>query len=374
MSTTVVTTPSGAIDAWPSFDLDPQLAATAPPEARGLERDEVRLLVATPFGTRHARFCDLPDQLAAGDLLVVNTSSTLPAAVDVRRADDTLAVVHVAGPHPTDPDRWLVELRHPDGRGPIADARLGEVVTLPAGGRLQLSTPFPPSQADEPHPPSSNGSTERTPHRRVWTATTSPPSVLYEELRRSGRPIAYGHTDERWPLRFYQTVFGRVPGSAEMPSASRPFSPATVLELVTAGVDIAPIILHAGLSSLERGEPPLPERFEVPAATARRIEQTRDAGGRIVAAGTSVVRAVESVVALDGSVGAAAGWTDLLLGPDRPARVVDGLLTGWHEPDASHLELLEAVAGRRPVRDAYRTALLDGYRWHEFGDSCLLLP
>lgn len=356
MSVTMAATASDPIHAWPSFELDPQLAATAPPEARGLERDEVRLLVATPAQMLHARFNDLPQQLTAGDLLVVNTSAALPAAVDAERADGRLVAVHVAGPHPIDADRWLVELRRPDGQGPVTDARHGEAVSLPGGGRLELSAPFTSQR------------------RRVWTATTDAPPTLDDVLRGAGRPITYAHSQERWPLRFYQTVFGRTPGSAEMPSAARPFSPTTVLELVAAGVEIAPVVLHAGLSSLERGEPPLPERFEVPATTARRIEQARHAGGRIVGAGTSVVRAVESVVARDGSVGAAAGWTDLLLGPERPARIVDGLLTGWHEPDASHLDLLEAVAGRDLVRSAYRAALLDGYRWHEFGDSCLLLP
>jgi S-adenosylmethionine:tRNA ribosyltransferase-isomerase len=193
-------------------------------------------------------------------------------------------------------------------------------------------------------------------------------------LASSGRPIAYDYVPRHWPLASYQTVFAREPGSAEMPSAGRPFTDRLLTDLVTRGVALAPVLLHTGVSSLERGEPPLPEWFRVPAATARLVESTRRAGGRIVAVGTTVTRALESVAAADGSVAAGEGWTDLVLGPDRPARVVDGLVTGWHEPGASHLLLLEAVAGARLVQSAYLAAASAGYLWHEFGDSALLLP
>ncbi len=358
---------------WPSFELDPERAATSPPETRGLEPDEVRLLVAAPHGTTHARVRDLPGQLDPGDLLLVNVSATVAAAVDGRREDRSPTAVHVAGPHPTAADRWIVELRRADGHGPVGDVRAGELVSLPHGRRLQLHAPYPDGQLDAP--PVTGRPDGRLPHpSRLWTATAEVGEPLPRYLDRVGRPVAYAHTPERWPLRTYQTVFGRIPGSAEMASASRPFTPRLVVDLVAAGVAIAPVLLHAGLSSPERGEPPTPEQFEVSAATARRVEQARSDGGRVIAVGTTAVRAIESVVTADGRVGPAAGWTELLLGPGRPARVVDGLLTGWHEPEASHLDLLEAVAGRELVRSAYETALLDGYRWHEFGDSCLLLP
>ena len=356
---------------WPSFELDPERAATSPPEARGLEPDEVRLLVATRDATTHARLRDLPGRLDAGDLLLVNVSATVPAAIDGHRSNASPVTVHVAGPDPTAADRWLVELRRSDGRGPVADARAGEVVALPDGGQLEL---LAPGSASGHHTAEvvDTRRAARTP--RIWTATAHLDEPLSSYLERLGRPVTYAHAPERWPLRIYQTVFGRIPGSAEMASASRPFTERLVVDLVTAGVAIAPVVLHAGLSSPERGEPPMPERFEVPAATARRVEHTRRDGGRLIAVGTTAVRAIESVVSFDGGLGPAAGWTDLVLGHDRPTRVVDGLLTGWHEPEASHLDLLEAVAGRELVRSAYETALLDGYRWHEFGDSCLLLP
>jgi S-adenosylmethionine:tRNA ribosyltransferase-isomerase len=193
-------------------------------------------------------------------------------------------------------------------------------------------------------------------------------------LGRHGRPIRYGYVPRSWPLSSYQTVFARRPGSAEMASAARPFSTALVTALVSAGFAIAPITLHAGVSSAEPGEPPVAEQFDVPPATARLVNLTRASGGRVVAVGTTATRALESAADSDGIVRAARGWTDLVLGPDRPPRVVDGLITGWHDAGASHLLLLEAVAGPALVAAAYREAIGNGYLWHEFGDSALLLP
>jgi S-adenosylmethionine:tRNA ribosyltransferase-isomerase len=159
-----------------------------------------------------------------------------------------------------------------------------------------------------------------------------------------------------------------------MSSAGRPFTTQVVTDLVTRGVAVAPIVLHTGVSSQEPGEPPQPERFRVPAATARLVNSTRQAGGRVIAVGTTVTRALESAADADGTVRERHGWTDLVLGPDRPARVVTGLVTGWHAPGASHLALLAAVAGGALVERAYAEAVRFCYQWHEFGDSCLLLP
>ncbi|MGH2996466.1 MAG: S-adenosylmethionine:tRNA ribosyltransferase-isomerase, partial [Gaiellaceae bacterium] len=143
---------------------------------------------------------------------------------------------------------------------------------------------------------------------------------------------------------------------------------------IARGVAIAPLVLHTGVSSLEEDEPPYPERFSVPAATARLVTATRRWGGRVIAVGTTVVRALETVSGPDGSLEPGAGWTRLVVTPERGVRAVDGILTGWHEPRASHLLMLEAVAGRELVRRSYRAALECGYLWHEFGDVHLVLP
>jgi S-adenosylmethionine:tRNA ribosyltransferase-isomerase len=196
-------------------------------------------------------------------------------------------------------------------------------------------------------------------------------------LRRYGRPIRYAYTERDQPLSAYQTVFALPSadgaGSAEMPSAARPFTPRLVAELVSRGVQFAPLTLHTGVASAEAHEPPYPERFAVPETSARLVNAARAGGGRVVAVGTTAVRAVESAVGADGVVRACAGWTDLVVTPERGVRVVDGLLTGLHEPEASHLLMLEAVAGRAAVERGYEEALAGRLLWHEFGDVHLLL-
>jgi S-adenosylmethionine:tRNA ribosyltransferase-isomerase len=349
------------------FELPDELSATGPPEARGLARDEVRLLVADGRRpVRHARFRELDRHLRPGDLLVVNTSATVSAAVDGTRFGTGRrilpTVVHVATS--LDDGRWVVELRSaPDGSRPVLDARPGERIRLPDGATLTLLGPHREPAAG-PDAVGGDGV-------RLWRAATL--ADLGGVLRRHGRPIRYGYVDGEWPLSAYQTVFAREPGSAEMPSAGRPFTAELVTRLVTAGVLVAPVVLHTGVSSLESHEPPPAERFAVPAATAALVNWTRGRGGRVIAVGTTVTRALESAAADDGTVTAQASWTDLVLGPHRPARVLDGLVTGLHAPGASHLLLLEAVAGARVVRQAYDAALERRYLWHEFGDTSLLL-
>lgn len=197
------------------------------------------------------------------------------------------------------------------------------------------------------------------------------PELSY--LAAHGRPIRYPYVTRDWPIDAYRTVFGAEPGSAEMPSAARPFTPGVVVELVRRGVAIAPIVLHTGVSSLEGHEAPYPERYRVPRSTAALVNATRAGGGRVVAVGTTVVRSLETTTDERSVTHPGEGWTELVVTPARGVRAVDGLLTGWHEPTASHLWMLEAVAGVPVIRTAYEAALAEGYRWHEFGDSHLLL-
>jgi S-adenosylmethionine:tRNA ribosyltransferase-isomerase len=128
------------------------------------------------------------------------------------------------------------------------------------------------------------------------------------------------------------------------------------------------------VASPEASEPPYPERYRVPAPTARLVNVTRADGGRVVAIGTTVVRALETVADRRGEVHPGEGWTELIVTPERGVRAVDGLLTGWHEPEASHLAMLEAVAGRELLERSYAAGLAEGYLWHEFGDVHLVLP
>jgi S-adenosylmethionine:tRNA ribosyltransferase-isomerase len=339
------------------FTLPEGAEAAEPPERRGVPRDGVRLLVARPGGVAHHRFRDLPGLLREGDLLVVNTSATIPAALDGLRADGRPAVVHVAAP--LDDGAWVVEPRRPDGGGPETSVRAGERIRVSGGAVVRLDAPYP----DPGAPPG-----------RLWRATVHPPAGAVEYLTAHGRPIAYAHLRGDVTLDELQNVYATRPGSAEMPSAGRPFTAPLLVALMARGVAVAPVTLHAGVSSHELHEAPAPERLRVPAATARLVAATRDGGGRVVAVGTTVARALETAVDDHGDPAPRHGWTDLVLGPGRPARIVDGLVTGLHPPEASHLLLLEAVAGRPLVEAAYAEAVAAGYRWHEFGDSMLLLP
>jgi len=348
-----------------NFDLPAAAEAREPAEARGLPRDAVRLMVSRQRAqtVTHHRFTELPSALLPGDLLVVNTSRTLPAAV---RTDGI--EVHFSGQLPD--GAWLAEFRQPAGKAsiPRATVAAGQVIGLPGRASLRVLRPA---------------------GARLWQVRASVAVVPY--LLRHGFPIRYGYAaDGQWPLAAYQTVFGTAPGSAEMPSAARPFTPGLVTELVARGVAIAPVTLHCGVSSLEAGEEPYPEWFEVPPATARLVNLTRQCGGRVIAAGTTVVRALESAVAgfpppgtpappprsglPAATVAPRAGWTSHVVTTDTGVRVVDGLLTGMHEPRSSHLRMLAAFHRDDLLARCYDQALAQGYLWHEFGDVHLLLP
>jgi S-adenosylmethionine:tRNA ribosyltransferase-isomerase len=336
-----------------AFQLPQALEATAPPEARGLDRDQVRLMVAErgSGSIEHAQFRDLPWFLGPGDLIVVNTSATLPAALPAAREDGSETMLHVAtqAPHMPGDRWWVVELRE------AGHVQVGERVAVGGDATFEIAAPYA-------------GGT------RLWLARFAGDEPLPAHLNRYGRPIRYPYVPQQWPLADYQTVFALQPGSAEMPSAGRPFSSGLITRLVARGVLVAPLVLHTGVSSPERHEPPYPERYVVPGTTAAVVNHVRSRGGRVIAVGTTVVRALETAAAPDGTVAGSEGWTGLVITPERGLHAVDGLITGWHEPDASHLQLLEAAAGEPLLRRCYDEALAAGYLWHEFGDSHLILP
>ncbi|MEA3055029.1 MAG: S-adenosylmethionine:tRNA ribosyltransferase-isomerase [Actinomycetota bacterium] len=350
-----------------AFALPPELEASAPAEARGMTRDAVRMLVAYggtgepgPSGRLsgklvHSTFALLPRFLEPGDLVVVNTSGTIPAAVDGHAPDGTPVAVHLST-H-LDGNRWVVEPRRPDGGATARwdDSDPPRTVVLGDGASLHLVERYLGSS-------------------RLWIAALSLPQPALTWLAAHGHAIRYGYVDRAWPVTTYQNVYSTEPGSAEMPSAGRPFTPEVITRLVAKGVDVAPLVLHTGVASLEADELPYPERVKVPRTTADRVNHTRAAGGRVIAIGTTVVRALESAADTDGVARELDGWTDLVITPERGVRVVDGLLTGWHEPEASHLLMLEAIAGRAVLEASYDASLAEGYLWHEFGDVHLLLP
>jgi S-adenosylmethionine:tRNA ribosyltransferase-isomerase len=420
---------AGFVDGLGDWELPPELEAVAPPEERGRSgRDDVRLMVARRQGltVSHHAFRELPHLLEPGDVLVVNTSATLPAAVDGRVTDTCErraeaqrsgaeaervsecerraeaqrsgaeaergsecerraeaqrsgaeaergsecepVVVHFSTRRSD--SEWVVELRTPDGRGSTRQrtvasdgAREEVTVRLTGGARLTLVAPV------------SAAGREGMPQARLWRAYFGATDPL-AYLARYGRPIRYSYTDADRDLTAYQTVFAEPSpraGSAEMPSAARPFTADLVTRLVSRGVQVVPLTLHTGVASVESHEPPYAEWFEVPEPTARVVNAARAAGSRVVAVGTTAVRALESAADASGVVRPRSGWTEVVITPERGVRVVDGLVTGFHEPRASHLLMLEAVAGRALLDRSYAEALREGYLWHEFGDLHLIL-
>jgi S-adenosylmethionine:tRNA ribosyltransferase-isomerase len=317
------------------------LEAHEPPPVR----DEVKLMVAHPGRPLvHSHFRDLPNHLRAGDLLIVNASATIPAALPARRASGERVDLHISTTQ--DDGRHVVELRR---NGRRAKGRR-ETLTLPGNATATLEAPYL--------------------GHRLWIATLDLPSDLLTYLHTHGAPIRYAHEPDPHPLEDHQTIFATEPGSAEMPSAGRPFTRRVLEDLRHHGISVQRITLHTGVSSQERGERPYPERYAVSKHTAARINART---GRVIAVGTTVVRALETVTDDRGVVRPGAGWTNLMVTPDDPPKLVDGLLTGWHEPDASHLLLLEAIAGRPLLERSYAAARDHGYRWHEFGDVHLIL-
>jgi len=348
------------------FSLPPELEASAPPEARGLRRDQVRLMISN-YSTdevKHTRFYHLDKYLSAGDVLVINTSRTRNAALMASRTDGSALELHLST-H-IDEDLWTVEVRSMDEAGKtkhLDDAREGEILSLPGMATAVLQRPYVSDCSDN-----------SAPSETLWLAKLGFPIPVEEHLTRYGFPIRYNYVKEKWPLSFYQTVYATESGSAEMPSAGRPFTPRLLKRLESKGIQIAPLILHTGISNIETHEPPYKEFYRVPSGTARMVNEARASGHRVIAVGTTAIRGLETVTNGDGQTHAGEGWTCLVITPRRGLRAVDALLTGMHEPEASHLAILEALAGLPHLKVAYDEALRKGYLWHEFGDLHLIMP
>jgi len=345
-----------------AFTLSSELEAGEPPEARGLSRDEVRLMVSHIATNQvvHTRFRHIADFLEPGDVLVINTSGTLNAALPATRSDGTHCELHLSTHLPA--NLWVVEMRacqdnQEKTTTPFYDIKPGESFALPEGARVTLHTPYARGQS-----------------RRLWVSSLDLPGPLHPYLDQHGFPIRYSYVKEGWPLSYYQTVYATEMGSAEMPSAGRAFTPELLTRLIARGIQIAPLLLHTGVASTEQKEGVYEEYYRVPEPTARLINTARLAHQRVIAVGTTVVRALETVTDTSGITHPDEGWTDILITPHRGIRSVNGMLTGLHEPLSTHLAMLETLTGRAHLEITYREALKEGYLWHEFGDLHLILP
>lgn len=351
------------------FELPGNLEASEPPEARGLQRDEVGLMVSymATDSIIHTQFRNITDYLKAGDVLVINTSGTMNAALNgTRQADNQPFKIHLSTQLPA--NLWSVEVRQSNAEKhstrPYYSGKSGEVYDLPNGASLTLLTPHRAEQRQGRH------------SVRLWIATFSPPyeTNLQDYLAEFGFPIRYSYVKQDWSNDYYQTVYATEMGSAEMPSAGRAFSTEVITKLVAKGVQIVPLILHTGVASLEEHEPPFEEYYRVPIETARIVTEARKTGNRVIAVGTTVVRALETVTQVDNITYPGEGWTDTIITPARGIQAVNGMLTGLHEPKATHLAMLEALTEIAHLQKTYQVALDRGYLWHEFGDLHLILP
>jgi S-adenosylmethionine:tRNA ribosyltransferase-isomerase len=358
---------AAAADSTLDFELPHELEAGEPPEARGLERDDVRLMVSyrSTDHIEHLRFHDLPRVLTAGDLVVINTSGTLNAALPATRADGTALVLHLSTHLPA--DLWIVEVREPGGTATrqFLQAEAGERLRLPAGGSATLLVPYL-------HGTTADSKVARG--TRLWIARLQLPRELQQYLAAYGSPIRYGYVKQDWPSQYYQTVYATEMGSAEMPSAGRAFTPRLITQMVAHGIQFAPLLLHTGVASLEDHEAPYEEFYRVPLATSQAVNAAHAAGRRVIAVGTTVVRALETVTDSGRITHPGEGWTRLVITPERPIVAVDGMLSGLHEPRATHLAMLAALVGLPHLRRVYTAAIREGYLWHEFGDLHLMLP
>ncbi len=346
-----------------NFDLPEELEAGAPAEARGLARDQVRLMVSYRSNNSiiHTQFRDIVDFLLPGDALIINTSGTLNAAIAATCRDGTALELHLSTRLAA--ALWIVEVRTPSSitTQPYYGMQAGESLQLPGGATVTLHVPYR-------HERSAGGSP------RLWIASLDLPLALDVYLETYGFPIRYSYVKEGWPSSYYQTVYATEKGSAEMPSAGRAFTCELITRLIGHGIRLAPLLLHTGVASVESHEPPYAEYYRVPFETAQLVNMTRNAGGRVIAVGTTVVRALETVTDGEGITHAGAGWTDIVITPQRGIHAVNAMLTGLHEPRATHLAMLEALAGLEHLQVAYQQALQKRYLWHEFGDLHLILP
>lgn len=342
-----------------SFTLPPELSAQEPPERRGIPRDQVRLMVIDRPSNRvvHTRFNHLSEFLRPGDLLVFNSSRTLPASLKGCEISGPCMELRLAQHLPD--DSWLALLLCQRGEPFACGLRSGMQIDF---GQGLTGLVF---DRDQQIP-------------RLWRLRFSKSGTeLVDLLYRLGQPIRYEYVSAPWDLDYYQTVYAKEPGSAEMPSAGRAFTWKLLFGLKQRGIEMAYIVLHTSLSSymddeLDVQHPASEEEYLINEAAAEKINQTHQQGGRVVAVGTTVVRALESVADQTGRVQPGQGYTRLHITAEHVLRTVDGLLTGLHEPEASHLDLLTAFLPAEKIQASYEGAVQQGYLWHEFGDLNLI--
>ncbi len=354
-----------------SFELPANLECSKPTEVRGLRRDEVRLMVSEMETDKihHDVFKNIVEYLNEGDVLVVNTSGTMKAALTGVYNNETNVNVHFSTQ--TQNKKWVIEIREIiDGKTRrFSHGKIGGFIQLKNGGKIKLVKPYY-NESDHNSPIKDDNQN----HLQLWIVDLLLNNSLENYLEQHGENIRYNYLKDSYPTSYYQTVFANEMGSAEMPSAGRAFTSELISKLIIKGVEIVPVLLHTGVASLEKNEKPYEEYFRVSEHSANRINFAKKQGKKIIAVGTTVVRTLETLANKHKEIHAGTGWTNIFITPEKGLKIVDGLLTGFHEPQASHLFMLEALARREHLEKTYNEAIEENYLWHEFGDLHLLMP
>ncbi|MCL7747900.1 S-adenosylmethionine:tRNA ribosyltransferase-isomerase [Halalkalibacter alkaliphilus] len=329
------------------FVVPDHLHAFLPAEIRSNKREAVKLLVQNrqAGNVHHDTFENLSSYLKEGDVLILNNSRTIPAVIF------TTDHMEVRLARKRSSEIWDVLYLH--------EIEIGDTLTFTSNVKATVLDKC-----------------SKTPLISLRFSIAG--NEFYNYLYTHGTPIHYEYLQDHWPLQAFQTVYSSVPGSIEMPSAGRALSWKMLADLQKKGVEIGFVYLHTGLSYFENDHWPdpifQPEPFHVPKETVELIHLAKNRNSRIIAVGTTVVRALESAVDTQHILQPTTGETTLHIKLNSSLYVVDGLLTGFHEPEASHLDMLSAFIDQKNLLAAYEEAIRQGYLWHEFGDMNLLLP
>jgi len=344
------------------FQLPKILECSSPTEVRNLKRDEVKLMVSERHNDKitHTQFSNIDHFLTKNNVLVVNTSGTINAALKTTLPNNEDGRIHLSTQ--ISKNEWIAEIRKVVDNKTVryTDIEENQILSIPNNHHIKIVSPFYDENRNKQH-------------LQLWKISFFGIDNMDEYLNKYGQAIAYSTVDVEYPQSYYQTVFAKEMGSSEMPSAGRAFTPYLIEKLKAKGVKIVPILLHTGVSSLEANEKPYPEYFEVSKETANALNEYTLQGKRIIAVGTTAIRAVESATNKKGKVQAQKGWTNLFITPANGIKIIDGMLTGFHEPKASHLLMMQALATTEHLSICYNQAIENSYKWHEFGDMHLLM-
>ena len=347
-----------------NFYLPDYLQRPKPTETRGIPRDEIRLMVSNISNNHieHTIFRNIGEYLRPDDVLVINTTGTLNTPLKAMTKDGISVKVHLSSKQKD--NHWAVALRKATENEieNFHTVHQGEFLALDGGGSVEIIQPYCSKNSHQQH-------------LQLWETKIHIEGDLQNYLDENTTPIFPNYIREQYPQSYYQTVFAKEMGSTQLASGGRGFTASLLTRLIAKGIQVVPVLLHIGGGIENIGKPgPFEEYYQVSEVTANTINKARKAGKRIIAIGTTVVRALETVANKDGFIKSGEGKTNKFITPEQGVYAIDGLVTGLQSPKASHLLLIEALTGRQHLEICYQEGIEQSYQWHKFGDVHLILP